>query len=349
MQETKPQNKNSGIAPINGPLPVAPINDPVLLKSPIFADMSDLEFNALVAFLERMHIRKGEAVFKEGDAGKDMFILLSGSLNAYVSQSDGTQRQLFEIKPGDFFGEMSIIANEPRSATMTAREDTDIMVLQGIDFYRIVFEHPMIGVKMLKAICTVQNLWLDQSSKHLSDLTRWGETARRRAITDELTGLYNRRFLEDSVKDRFAHGSIGIRKMSMMMMDLDKVHEINERHGPQAGDEVIKTVADIIRSLTRSGDIASRLSGDEFAILLPDTDREDAKLIAERIRDTVFNRLVQVSKTPGSAEKTGINIRTSIGISVAPDNADNSESLIIQADGALRKAKELGRNRVEVA
>jgi diguanylate cyclase (GGDEF)-like protein len=332
-----------------GKISFSPINDPVLKQSPLFVSMSDLEFNAITAFLERLKVKKGSVVFKEGDKGEDMFILLSGKLSAYVSQSDGTQRWLFEIKPGDFFGEMSIIAQEPRSATLTAKEDTDVMVLQGIDFYRIVYEHPMIGIKLLKAIGKVQNVWLDQSSKNLSDLTRWGESARRRAITDELTGLYNRRFLEDSVKDRFEHGSVGLRTMSLLMMDLDKIHEINERHGPPAGDRVFVVLAEILRTLTRSGDICARLSGDEFAVLLPDTGAEEAKNIAERIRETVAARKVLVPKSPDVVEKEEINIHISIGIAIAPVHTNTQESLFLLADGALRKAKERGRNRVEMA
>jgi diguanylate cyclase (GGDEF)-like protein len=323
--------------------------DPVLIKSPLFSNMSELEFNAITAFLERMRVKKGAVVFKEGDAGEDMFLLLSGSLSAFLSQSDGTQRWLFDIKPGDFFGEMSIIANEPRSATLIAKENTDVMVLQGIDFYRIIFEHPMIGFKMLKAINAVQNQWLNQSSKHLGDLMRWGETARRRAITDELTGLYNRRFLEESVTGRFEQGSVDLRKMSLLMMDIDRVHAINEQYGANAGDQVIIAVADILRSLMRSGDIAARLSGDEFAVLLPDTDQEDARLVAERVREAVLGREVRVPKSPGAVEKTSVHIRISIGIAVAPTHAKNMESLFFTADGALRKAKAQGRNRVELA
>jgi diguanylate cyclase (GGDEF)-like protein len=328
---------------------LSPVADPVLVTSPLFSRMSELEFNAITAFLERMRVRKGAVIFKEGDAGEDMFLLLSGSLSAFLSQSDGTQRRLFDVKPGDFFGEMSIIANEPRSVTLIAKEDSDVMVLQGIDFYRIIFEHPMIGFKMLKAISAVQNQWLDQSSKHLGDLMRWGETARRRAITDELTGLYNRRFLEESITDRFDHGSVGLRKMSLLMMDIDKVHAINERYGPQAGDQVIISVADILRSLMRSGDIAARLSGDEFAVLLPDTDQEDARMVAERVREAVPAREIRVPKSPGAAERLGISACISIGIAVAPVHAKNMESLIFTADGALRKAKSRGRNRVEAA
>ena len=326
-----------------------PFDNPVLFKSPFFAGMSELEFNAVLAFLERHKVKKGDVVFKEGDAGEHMYILLSGKLHAYVSQPDGTQRRMFEIKPGDFFGEMSIIANEPRSATLTATENTEIMALPGIDFYRIVFELPMIGVKMLKAISKVQNSWLDQTSLHLSDLTRWGETARRRAITDELTGLYNRRFLDDSINDRFEHGSVGIRSMSLLILDLDRIHAVNERHGTSAGDRVFMVVAEILRSCTRSGDICARFAGDEFAVFLPDTGLDEARGIAERIRETVAARKIAVPKTPEVVDKIDINIQTSIGVAVAPLHAKSRENLLLVADAALRRAKEQGRNRVEIA
>jgi len=330
-------------------IPLPPVSDPVMLKSPLFAGLSELEFNAVRAFLDRRQIKKGGYVFREKDAGEDMFILFSGALSAFVAQSDGTNRWMFDISPGDFFGEMSIIAHEPRSATISAREDTELMVLQGIDFYRIIFDHPMIGVKMLKAIGTVQNQWLDQSSKSYNDLMRWGEIARRRAVTDELTGLHNRHFLEESIKDRFDHNSMNLRKMSLMMMDMDKMHEINDRHGSQSGDRAIIAVAEVLCSCIRSDDIAARLSGDEFAVFLPDTDIEDAGHVANRVRSNIEKMRVEVTKTPGSSELMYINIRVSIGIAVAPTHAKTTESLFFFADGALRKAKDKGRNRVETA
>jgi diguanylate cyclase (GGDEF)-like protein len=318
----------------------------VLVNSTLFSAMSELEFNAITAFMERRLVKEKETIFKEGDLGEDMFILISGALSAGKRQSDGTQRWMFDILPGSFFGEMSIIANEPRSATISAKEDSELMVLQGIDFYRIVFEHPMIGIKMLNSIGAVQNGWLNQNSKYLRDLIQWGETARRRAITDELTGLYNRNFLEESMKDRFKIGAVGARKMSLIMMDLDKVHEINDRYGPQGGDTVIISVANILRSMGRPGDIAARLSGDEFAVLLPDTGAQDAVTVAEKIREKVSVQKVTLTR-PGSGETDELHVRTSLGISAAPVHANNVRDLQYTADMALKKAKDKGRNRVE--
>ncbi|GHU84243.1 diguanylate cyclase [Spirochaetia bacterium] len=321
----------------------------VLMDAPMFSGMSELEFTAVTAFMERRRIRKGVIVFNEGDKGEELFILIAGSLIASITQPDGVKCLLFNVPQGSFFGEMSVIAREPRSATITAEEDSDVLVLQGIDFYRILYEHPMIGVKLLKAIGKVESGWLENSARHLNDLMRWGETARRRAVTDELTGLNNRRFLEDSIKERFHQGSLGSREMSLMMIDMDKIHEINERHGSQAGDIVISAFADIIRAAVRTGDIAARLSGDEFSVLLPDTGEEGAKDIARRIRTAVNEIEVPVPAAPGAAARVPITIRASIGIAVAPTHASSGESLFYAADTALRKAKALGRDRVELA
>jgi len=328
---------------------MAPIYDPVLKTSPLFEDLSELELNAVATFLEPRGIKKGEVIFTEGAAGEEMFILVSGRISAWINHADGNRHQVFEIKPGDFFGEMSIIANESRSASLAAVVDTELLVFHGIDFYRVIFEHPMIGVKILRAIRKIQNIWLDQVSKHLGDLMRWGETARRRAVCDELTGLYNRRFLEQSAADRFEAGFVGLRSISLLMMDLDKIHAINEHHSSKGGDLVFIATADVLRSCTRPGDICARLSGDEFAILLPDTNPEEARIVAERIRRNLIAKKIMVPQNPDGTGQTEIFVSTSIGIASAPLHADTWENLKLAADNALHHSKLLGRNRVEIA
>lgn len=319
-----------------------------LTKTPLFSQLDEDELKIVASVLKPIHAKKEEHIFLEGDTGKAMFILFSGTLNAFGAQSDGTQRWLFDIQQGDFFGEMSIIAQEPRSATISAKEDSVVMTLSAVDFYRIISDHPIIGFKLLRAISVVQNRWLDQTSKSFSDLTRWGETARRRAITDEMTGLYNRRYLEDYIKEHFNNQSMNLRIMALLMMDLDRIHGINDQHGTKAGDTVIITAADMIRLCLRPGDIPARLSGDEFAVILPDTDLRHAVKVAEQIRKTIGKQQIEVPLSPGSDETVLIGTYTSIGIAIAPVNGNTMEEFEKNADIALRKAKEMGRNRVEV-
>ena len=330
-------------------LRIPPAHNPALRISPLFKDLSELEYNAIAAFLEPRKIQSGETVFKEGEAGEEMFVLVSGRINAWVAQADNTQRLMFEISAGDFFGEMSIIANESRSATLIAKTDTTLVALGARDFYRIIFEHPMIGMKMLKTIGRIQNIWLEQTSRHLGDLMRWGETARRRAISDELTGLYNRRFLEESANERFKTGSMELRNISLLVLDLDHVHKINEEYGTKGGDQVIAAVAEVLRSCTRAGDICARLSGDEFAILLSDTGHEEALGIAEKIRQAMECHKFSVPDVSVGWGKKEIGVNISIGIASAPLHANSWEGLFLVSDAALRSAKESGRNQVRLA
>ena len=328
----------------------AQARDPVIRNSPLFRDFSDLEYDAVAFYLEPQKIANGEIIVKEGSSGDEMFILVSGKISAWISQTmDESRHWMFEIMPGDFFGEMSVIAKEARSATLTARTDLELLVFRGIDFFRVIFEHPVIGAKMLKTIRKVQNSWLEQTSKHLNDLMRWGEAARRRAVSDDLTDLYNRRFLEEAANSRFSQGAVGQRKLSLMMMDLDKFHEVNEKFGQKAGDLVFKEVALVLRSSTRTEDICTRLSGDEFAVLLPDTGPQEALIIAERIRNSLASRKFSITFNPGKPETIEIDINVSIGIATAPLHADNWQNLFLAADRALHHAKEMGRNRVEIA
>jgi diguanylate cyclase (GGDEF)-like protein len=314
----------------------------------LFVNLNKEELKIVNDVLLTVHIKKGDSVFLEGDAGEEMYIHFAGALSGYGTQPDGNKRWLFNINPGEFFGEMSIITNEPRSVTIKAVSDSVVIQFKKDDFYRIISQHPITGFKILRTIGIIENQWLARSAKSYRDLIRWGKDASRRAITDEMTGLYNRSFIEESVRERFNNQSMDLRVMSMLMMDLDMIHGINSRYGTKAGDTVIIAAAGILRTYLRSGDIPARLSGDEFAVLLPDTEKKDAVKVAERIRETFEKKRIEITAGPDSGENIFISATISIGISLAPVHAKTLEELMDTSDTALGKAKKLGGNRVEI-
>jgi diguanylate cyclase (GGDEF)-like protein len=133
------------------------------------------------------------------------------------------------------------------------------------------------------------------------------------------------------------------------MMDLDRIHIINERHGIKGGDLVFIATANVLRTSTRPGDICARLSGDEFAILLPDTDCSEAYIIADRICKNLVLEKITVPQNPDGTGQSEVSISTSIGIASAPAHASTWEDLNLAADIALHHSKAKGRNRVEIA
>jgi diguanylate cyclase (GGDEF)-like protein len=316
-----------------------------LEKLPLCSGMSGLELNALSAFLEARRIPAGQIVFREGETGQELFIVRSGRIGSYVAQSDGTKREIYEHLPGSLFGEMAVIEGEPRSATCYAKEDAELFVLDAIDFYRLVWEHPIIGVKLLSSMARVMVSWLDEASGFLGGLVRWGQTARRRAIADDLSGLFNRRFLEETVRLRFSRGSSGSRRCALIMLDIDRFRGINATYGPQAGDAVISSAATIFGSLLEGGEIAARLGGEVWALFRPGGGMGGGLARAERIRRAAESLWLEF-RTSREKPPERVSITVSLGVAWSPDLATTPDELMGAADRALFRAKEEGRNRV---
>ena len=314
-------------------------------NTPLFVGMSGLELNAVSAFLEPRRLAKGDIVCTRGEPGTEMFIVRTGRVASLAVDKDGNERQLYEFGPGRFFGEMSIIENEPRSATCVTLDETELLVLEGLDFYRLVWEHPMIGSRMLSSMARVMAGWLDEASGFLHDMVRWGETARKRAVTDELSGLFNRRFLEESFRSRFARNSNEPPLCSVLMLDLDRFHELNERYGSKVGDTMIAKAGAVYARLVRDGDVAARLSGDEFAFFMPDAGPEEAFAVAERIRAETESLFIELA-SGSSGVHDRVSLSASIGVASSPEDATEADALFAAADKALFRAKENGRNRV---
>ncbi len=162
------------------------------------------------------------------------------------------------------------------------------------------------------------------------------EEVQQRARTDFLTGLPNHRFFQATLSVELGRAQRHNRTLSLLIIDLDFLKEVNDRFGHPSGDMVIRTVAEIIRHTCREIDFAARYGGEEFTVILPETPLSGAAQLADRIREAI-----------GAHEFSGIGtITASVGISNYPLNALSKEDLIRVADQALYVAKNGGRNRV---
>jgi diguanylate cyclase (GGDEF)-like protein len=317
-----------------------------LSSSPLLAGMTPLELAAVESFLELRRVPAGEILFRQGETGSELYLVKSGSMGSYVTQADGSRRELYSFGPGDQFGEMAVIEREPRSATCYAKEDTELRVLAAIDFYRLVWEHPMIGIKLMRPLVGVMSRWFGEASGFLGDMVRWGDAARRRSITDDLSGLFNRRFLDESIRLRFSRGSPEARRSSLVMLDIDRFREINARFGPAAGDAVIANAGPAFAAVVDEAGLAARLSGDEFAFFLPGLGIDAAAALAEGIRAAAEALYLEFKPSPTSAPER-ISITVSVGVAEGgASGGDSPEALMEAADRALYRAKEGGRNRV---
>lgn len=174
------------------------------------------------------------------------------------------------------------------------------------------------------------------------DNARFVEKMEEQAITDSLTGLLNHMEFQNRLIEEIDRSRRYGKMFSLLMLDLDHFKDVNDTYGHPIGDKVLKETAKILKTLLRSVDLAFRYGGEEFAILLPETDSQGARIIADRIRQEIGRRPIFTRLE----ESTHVTI--SIGVSEFPQDADQREDLISAADQALYASKRNGRDRVSL-
>jgi len=161
------------------------------------------------------------------------------------------------------------------------------------------------------------------------------------AITDPLTGLYNRRFLEDRLQEEFSRSGRHKQNFCIILADLDNFKMYNDICGHLAGDQVLRKVASLLRRTARDMDVVSRYGGEEFCIILPGTGKKESVFVGERMR-----RVIEVESFPGENHLPLGRLTISLGIASFPADGVTENELIHASDLALYQAKAMGRNRL---
>ena len=179
--------------------------------------------------------------------------------------------------------------------------------------------------------------------RYIDRLRSTFEASLEMAVTDQLTGLYNRRYLASHMSAMFDRGFWTGRPLSMLILDIDYFKKVNDTYGHDTGDKVIQAVAEKIKNSVRGIDLACRYGGEEFLVAMPDTDINFASVVAERLRKEIEEHTITLN---GGRDE--VSVTTSIGISTTESGPkdDTAQKLIKRADDALYTAKTGGRNRV---
>jgi len=181
--------------------------------------------------------------------------------------------------------------------------------------------------------------YLSGAATALSNL-RLLEATKQQANVDELTGLYNRRFLEEYARKLLAMARRKDQPLGVIMMDLDHFKTFNDVYGHETGDRILRHFAKTASRAIREANLAARYGGEEFLVLLPETGSESCMLVAERIRHAVERMVV-----PSGTEKPLPQVTVSLGIAIYPEHGHGFEEVVQAADKALYESKRAGRNR----
>jgi diguanylate cyclase (GGDEF)-like protein len=170
------------------------------------------------------------------------------------------------------------------------------------------------------------------------------DQAQRQAYTDGLTKLANRKHFDEFLETQIEYSRQTGKPCSLILLDVDNFKHYNDTNGHQFGDEVLKGIGRVLRESVRSSDLAARYGGEEFVVVLPETRKEMAAVVAEKVRRSITER-----KFPnGEKQPLGL-VSASFGVATFDEDAKSGEELIKASDDSLYYAKEHGRNCVTVA
>jgi diguanylate cyclase (GGDEF)-like protein len=249
-------------------------------------------------------------VITEATGARGGRLLQDGEEVGWVGDLEGTQGVEFDLSAGDETTTMKLVLHPPEGGF---GEET---------------------TKLAEWLSSQAAIALENARLH--DIVQW------QAITDELTGLVNRRRFLDALRSEISRGQRLGGRLSVVLADLDDFKLVNDRFGHHAGDEVLLAFADLLRFHGRDVDVAARLGGEEFAILLPETGIEGASAGAERLRESLAEMRIRLGKG------VEVTMTASFGVAELVDG-QSVDGLLRAADTALYRAKEEGKNRVEVA
>lgn len=316
-----------------------PVDPGDLLSIDIFSHIELEERKALASKMQYRRYKKAALLFSEGDSGDELFAVLSGSIRISIKTRDGEEVELSQVKSGGFFGDMAIIEQAPRSASAWAAEASECIVLKSADFDALMIEAPEAATAMLDSMVRIAAGRLVTTGAFVTRMVQWGDDARKRAVADPATGLFNRRYLDDNLENLIMQAKNANTALCFAMFDLDHFGELNTTYGAAFCDSIILRLAEVFRSCFGEEDILVRYGGDEFCFI-----------IRAGIR-TAYARCLSVCESIRKLtwlDHPDVSISCSIGISLLGPEQNSAKLLLEAADTALYRAKESGRDRVSV-
>ncbi len=300
-------------------------------------DMENTGLMKLLLLCKYQQMETEQVVLSAQKTNHFLYILITGRLVIQLGKHDDLP--LAVVEPGECVGEMSIIGSRTPSAQVRTLEPSTLLVIDQDILWRMV----SVSHEIARNLLYIMSERVRYSDLVIADSLEMQRKYQRFAITDALTGLHNRGWLDDAFDREIKRSERDQLPLSMLMIDVDDFKQYNDAFGHLAGDKVLIAIAKAIRKPLRPNDLVARFGGEEFAVLLPETKVENAAIIAERLR-------LNVSKVDMGMLDDKLLPKVTISLGIAGFEPDfELNTMIAAADVAMYHAKRNGKNCIKVA
>lgn len=297
---------------------------------------SGIDFDTIEYMLEHSFVQRldsGTRLMQPDTQDRYLHLILEGKLNVYLVAHEA--QEYVSLLAGECVGEVSLVDGKTPSAIVIAAEPSRILSVPHDTVWSLINNSREITNNLMEVLaCRLRN-----DNREIVASHNRKKQFEHQAHVDALTGVYNRHWMNNAFPRALHRCVRNNQPFAVLVVDIDHFKKVNDTYGHLVGDLALKVVAKCLAENLRSHDLLARYGGEEFVVLLTEADLETAKMIAERLR-------TKVAETEIRGDDIALHVTLSIGIT--PAQHDKLEGLIHEADQALYRAKQSGRNRVEV-
>lgn len=305
-----------------------------LKKLSLFADVAETTIEGVVDSFVVHRLKKREKLLSAGEPNHNLYQVLSGKLGVFLEPT--LEEAVSFINPGEPVGELSIIDNSPTSAYVVAEEDSRLLVLEEAQVWSLVEESHAFARNMLKNL----SQRLRQANQLIASKIMLEESFYEYGMLDILTGMHSRRWFDLMIERALRRCTMQGKPISLLLADIDNFSSYNEMHGRLSGDLALNKIALTIQEYLRATELAVRYEGDKLLVILPETDLQQTRTVAERLRNKVM-----YTDIPATGGRKLPSLTMSVGIAQATPDLSVSELMDVLMI-ALKRAKTMGKNYV---
>lgn len=300
----------------------------------LFSGMNAESFDYMLEHSVVRDLDAGERLLQPDTENHHLHLILEGALNVYLIAQEPQEHTT--LQAGECVGEVSLIDGKYPSAIVVAAQAARILSIPYDTVWSLINNSRTVAGNLLALLANR----LRNDNQSIVETQRSKMQFEHQASTDALTGVHNRHWMGRAFPRALQRCTLNKQPFAVMVVDIDHFKKINDTYGHLVGDLALKTVAQCMSDNLRPHDLLARYGGEEFAVLLTEADLESAKMIAERLRSRI---------AAAEIRSNDISFHVTLSIGITPtQHEDQLENLIHEADQALYRAKQMGRNRVEV-
>ena len=312
----------------------------LLRQVQLFSSLSADELDVISRFSDYLYFARDAVIFDHGDSTRSLYIIDSGEVLITKKGDDGLDHDMAHYVAGECIGEMSLFSRDTRNATARSVNGCRLLVFPADphDIRLIAEKHSEIFTSILYKCIAIIASRIRSTNRLISEKSPWIHDLRRKLFTDKLTGLLNRNYLLEELKDNIYQMHM---PLSCIMIKPDRFKYVNDTHGHDAGDKVLRLIAVFLQSSLKNSDMAIRYRGDEFGVLVQNSNAADVQAHAEGIRNTLKG--LDLSSV---FQDDSFLLTFSIGIAFFSDEYRHGEGFVEKAHELMIEAWKSGGNSI---